>query len=76
MIHILRNRDISVSMVTGYGMDDQGSMTVRCKRFFSSPVSRPLLRLVQPLYLAGTRGSFSSGKADHVTLSSVEVKNV
>jgi hypothetical protein len=25
-------------------------------------------------YLIGTRGSFSSGKADHVTLSSAEVK--
>jgi hypothetical protein len=33
----LKSRDSSVGIATGYGMDDQGSIPGKGKRFFSSP---------------------------------------
>jgi hypothetical protein len=40
----VRSRDSSVSIVTRYGLDDQGSIPGRGRDFSSSIASRPALR--------------------------------
>jgi hypothetical protein len=72
---IYRNRDSSVSIVTGYGLDDRGSIP-------DSAINFSLCHRVQTGYGAhwapypmSTGGSFPWGEADNSPLSCAEVKN-
>jgi hypothetical protein len=59
------NRDSSVGIATGYGLDDRGggsSSPGRVKMFHFSISSRPALGSTQPP-IKGYRGLFSGGKA-------------
>jgi hypothetical protein len=75
-----KSRDNSVGMVTGYGMDRQGSTLGRVKRFFSSPQRPDRLWGAPSLLSSGYRGRFSGCKrpereADDSPPSSSEIKN-
>jgi hypothetical protein len=70
----------SVSIATGYGLDDQGSISIRGKIFLSSITSRPALGPVQPpvqwILEAVCLGVKQHGcETDHSPPCSAEVKN-
>jgi hypothetical protein len=75
---VIRSRDSSVGIATGYGLDDQGSGGLspdRVKNFYFSISSRPALGSTQ------SRGSFPGVKwqgreADHSPPASAEVKKM
>jgi hypothetical protein len=64
-VYTFRSRDSSVSIATGYGLDDRGggsSSTRRVKNFHFSISSRPALGSTQPI-LNGYGGLLPGGKA-------------
>jgi hypothetical protein len=76
---LLKSRDISVGIVTGYGLDGRGSIPGRGKIFLFSIASRPVLRPTQPP-IKWVPGAISLGvkrpgcEADHSPISLVEVE--
>jgi hypothetical protein len=72
-----KSRDISVSIVTGYGLDDLGLILGMGMRFFSSPQCPDRFWVLSNEY----RGLFPRGvkqqecEVDHSPPSSAEVKN-
>jgi hypothetical protein len=59
-------RDISVGTVTGYGMDDSGSIPGRGKKLFSVPKCPDRLWGLASLISSGYRGPFSGFKTTGV----------
>jgi hypothetical protein len=75
-----RSRNSSVGIVMGYGLDGRVSIPGRSKRFFSFPVSRPVLGPTQPI-IQWVHGTLSmevkrpGRDAVHRPPSSVEINN-
>jgi hypothetical protein len=76
---ITDNRDSSVGIATGYGLDCLGSVPFRGKVFLSSTTSRLILGPTQPpiqwiQWVLSTRAKRYGREADHLILSSANVK--
>jgi hypothetical protein len=75
-----KNRDSSVGIALGYGLDDRGSIPGECWEFFSKPPRPERLWGPPSLLSNGYPGALSPGvkrlgrEADHSPPSSAEVK--
>jgi hypothetical protein len=70
------NRGSSVSIVSDYRLDDQGSILVRCKLFSFSLCVQTSSEAYSDSYPIGTGVKARPGRdADHSPPSSAEVKN-
>jgi hypothetical protein len=76
----VRSRDSAVSIATGYGLDDRGSIPSKGKIFLFSTASRPALGPTQPS-IQYVLGALSPGvkqpgrEADHSPPSIAGLKN-
>jgi hypothetical protein len=57
------NRDSTIDIAMGYGLDGRGSIPGRGRDFLYSTASRPSLEPTQPPIQRGTGGSFPGSKA-------------